>query len=398
MPIYRYKALSSRGKIISGEVAAASGDELQAKLSEQGLLLQSLSKNSTTRFKIFKKNSVASEDLLLFTQEFATLLKAGLTIADALQLVADRPKQKKLEVILAEVHQRVVHGEALSEACAYYPEVFDALFLSGLRTGEQTGDLVYSLRRYQSHLRRRIDLTRRVSQALIYPAILFTLLLVVLVVLFTFVIPRFVEMYVDIGADIPAPTQLLIDFSTAFPIVMLLLLVATIIIWWGNRYLNRRPGAVGLNLKARIPGIKNMLSHLSMARLSRSMATLLGSGGTVHEALITSAAAVSNNSYSVKILQAAEAIRGGSSLAQSLAELQLLTPAGIKLIEVGEASGALPDITEEMAAYYEEQLDNWLNRVMQLMEPLLMLAMGLIVGTVVIVMYLPIFSMTTVIQ
>ncbi len=399
MPLYSYTALTEAGVRVTGEGVATSVQELAQELTGKGLLIQRIRKRRA-RFQLFHRDRIKPEDFLLFNQEFMALARAGLTIPEALQLTANRPDNPGLGRILQRVLEDVRGGALLSEACARQHEVFDALYVSAVKTGEKTGDLSNVLARYQDYLRHRVALRKKVSQALAYPAFLLITLGVILAVLFAFVMPRFVAMYADFGAKLPWPTQVLIDIVEHMPLIAPSLVVLGVGVWFGWRsWTATESGRLTVDrLKERIPYIGGINRLVAVAQLARSISTLLAGGTPLVEAMRTAQESVTNRAYSARLTRATQHVVEGGSLAQALKAEQLLPETAIKMVEVGEASGKLDGMLAEVAQFYEETLDHRLARVMALIEPLLMLLMGILVGGTIVTMYLPIFHMAEIIK
>jgi type IV pilus assembly protein PilC len=343
---------------------------------------------------------VSPEDFALFNQEFMALVRAGLTVPDALALASDRPDCPALGKILARVNEDVRGGMAFSEACARHPEAFERLYLAGARTGEKTGDLAAVLARYQDYLRHRVALRKKVGQALAYPIVLLIALVVILAILFAFVMPRFVAMYADLGAALPYPTRVLLSIVEHLYIAGPALVGAAVLaVWAWRRWLALESGRRQAHrLLERLPYFGEVNRVVVAAQLTRSLATLLAGGTPLVEALRTAASALTNQLYLDRLEVATRRVNDGASLADAVRASGLLPPMAARMIQVGEASGGLDAMLGEVAQFYEEILDRRLGRAMALIEPLLMLLMGLLIGGIIIVMYLPVFHMADIVK
>jgi type IV pilus assembly protein PilC len=298
------------------------------------------------------------------------------------------------------VREDVGNGVALSEACARHPEAFDRLYLAALRTGEKTGDFAAVLARYQDYLRHRVKLRRKIAQALAYPMFLLVALAIILAVLFVFVMPRFVAMYADLGAALPFPTRVLLSIvEHLYVIGPALAALALFAAWAWRAWLSTDSGRRRLGrLQERMPYVGEVARMSTCAQLARSLSTLLAGGTSLVEALRTAASSISNRLYLDRLEACTQRVTEGSSLAQAVRSAALMPPMATRLIEVGEASGGLDAMLGEVAQFYEEMLDIRLARAVALAEPLLMLLMGVLVGGIIIVMYLPVFHMADVIK
>lgn len=399
MPRYTYTALSQTGLAMRGEEVAGSAQELAQQLADRGLFVQKIASQSAG-WRLFRRDTAKPEDFLLFNHEFIALIRAGLTIPDALALVADRPDNPRFTQLLRRVFEDVRGGTALSEACARHPEVFDSLYISALRTGEKTGDLRAVLARYQDYLRHRVALRKKVSRALAYPLFLLVALALILAVLFTFVLPRFVAMYADFGAQLPWATQVLLGLVQNLPIVVIATVGLGTACWFAwRRFSGTAAGRLAIDrFKERIPYIGAIQREVAVAQLARSLGALLAGGTPLVEALRTVQGAISNRSYAERLKRATDLVSQGNGLAKAMREQTLMPQTAAKMIEVGEASGNLDNMLSEVAGFYEESLDNRLARLMTLIEPVLMLLMGVLIGGIIIVMYLPIFNMADIIR
>ncbi len=398
MPLYQYTALTHSGIQTRGEEAALTADELRQVLQERGLIVQDI--RARRRGLVFTRQSVRSNDFLLFNQEFIALLRAGLTLPESLALVASRPESPRLAVVLRQILEQVCGGAALSQACAVHPEVFDGLYLAALRAGEKTGGLVEALTRYQAFLRKRVALQKKLSQALTYPLFLLIALVVILGVLFAFVLPRFVAMYADFGAALPWSTRILIGFVERLPVLLpIFLIVGGLSVYALRRWLATDNGRLAVDrLKERLPYWGRLETYALQAHLARSLSTLLAGGTPLLDALQTAAVSLPNRAYGARLLAASRQVAEGKGLATALDAEKLLSATAVKMVEVGESSGGLETMLAEVAQYFEDLLEDHLARAMSLVEPLLMLLMGVLVGGIIIVMYLPIFHMAEIIK
>jgi len=398
MPLYAYEALAENGACLKGESVAASEDALRTELSGRGLLVQSVrSRRAAVRVGARR---VKPEHFALFNQEFMSLVRAGLTVPDALALARERPDSPALGRILTRVNEDVRNGVSLSEACSRHPEAFDRLYVAALRTGEKTGDFAAVLSRYQEFLRHRVALRKKIAQALAYPAFLLIALAIILAVLFAFVLPRFVEMYADLGSALPLPTRVLMAIVERFYIVGPAAVAAGVLATWGwRRWMSTEGARLRVDrVRERLPWVGEIARMATAAQLARSLAALLAGGTPLVEALCTAAGSIDRRMYLERLDAATRQVTEGASLAQAVRATALMPPMAARMIEVGEASGGLAAMLSEVARFYEDLLDSRLSRLMTLVEPLLMLLVGVLIGGIIIVMYLPVFNMAAIIK
>ena len=399
MPQYRYSALSHNGALVAGESAAASPEDLKTELESHGLHVQRISLKRHWR-ELWRRSAVRPQALLLLVQELVSLTRAGLPLTDVLALAADRPGEPALARVLGRILKDVRAGQLLSQACAVHPDVFDPLFLAALRTGEKTGELSTVLARYQEFLRRQVALRKKISQALAYPIFLLLALVVILGVMFAFVMPRFVSMYANFDAQLPLPTRWLLAAVQHFPVLVLAAFALGLPLLWGWRALAAQPaGRLRIDQwKLRVPLLAGAVRTAALAHLARSLATLLAGGTPLVEALRTVHESFPNRAYALKLVAVTAQVTQGESLTRAMRTAQVMPETALKMLQVGEASGSLDRMLAEMALYYEEALEARMSRLMALIEPALVLLMGLMIGGIIIVMYLPIFNLAEVIR
>jgi type IV pilus assembly protein PilC len=399
MPQYRYTALSQNGSLVTGESAASSSDALKTELEALGLRIQHIRvKHGFLQFWL--RSAVRPEDFLLFVQEFMALVRAGLPLPEVLALAADRPAAPVLSQVLDKVLKEVRSGVQFSQACANHPDVFDSLFLAALRTGEKTGELPSVLARYLEYLRRRVALRKKVSQALAYPVFLLIALATILFVLFLFVMPRFVAMYANFDARLPTPTLWLMAGVDHFPLIAIAVVLLGALGWYGWRsYVAAPEGRLKIDrLKLHMPLFGATERTATIAHFARSLSTLLAGGTPLLEALRIVQESFPNRACALQVAEVAGHVTQGESFARAARAAGLLPETAIKMVQVGEASGALDEMLAEVAQFYEDTLESGLARLMALIEPALVLLMGLMIGGIIIVMYLPIFSLAEVVR
>jgi type IV pilus assembly protein PilC len=397
MPAFSYTALTAQGTPARGESVASSPEALRAELAARGLLVQSIRAKRASGPRLGRARA---EEFLVVVQEFTALVRAGLTIPESLALICERPDHPRLGQTLARVLEDVRGGAILSEACARHPETFDALFVSSLKTGERTGDLAGVLERYRDYLRRRVALQKKVSQALAYPVFLLVTLAVILLVLFVFVLPRFVGIYADFNAELPLATRLLIGFVDRLPLIAPLLAGAAALGWFAlRRYAATADGRLRIDRwKERLPLLGEVTRTASAAQLARSLSTLLAGGTPLVEAMRTVEQSLQNLAIRARLRQATDLVTEGKPAAEALRTAGLMPGTAVRMVEVGEASGRLDAMLAEVAGFYEERLEGRLARLMALIEPMLMLLVGVFVGGIIVTMYLPIFHLADVIK
>ncbi|MCU7804203.1 MAG: type II secretion system F family protein [Candidatus Thiodiazotropha sp. (ex Lucinoma borealis)] len=400
MPLFVYAAYSRTGNLIRGERAARSAAELKQNLLQEDLLPATISRKIGLSSVTFKARQLGSDDYSLLVKELIALLRAGLPIPEVLTLLAQRPGQPAIQRVLTQVIESIQHGSTLSAACRLQPDFFDNLFITACATGEASGQLVNALEHYQESLRRSISLRKSVRQALVYPIFLLLVLTGVLSALFFIILPRFTAMYSQLGTALPGPTQLLLNLVEQLPVYLLVAMSIGLALWIALKVLaNSEVGHEQLDsLKSKIPVVGPLYSTYGMAKLTRTLATLIDAGAPLLSAMETTAAGLDNRQLGNALQKSAKQISEGAHLANAFTLHQVLTPTALKIVEAGELSGRLSEMLGEVADYYEEWLEERLRGVTSMIEPIMMLLIGLLVGGVIIVMYLPVFGMADLIQ
>jgi type IV pilus assembly protein PilC len=400
MPVYAYKAFTSSGSTVTGELAAHSPEELRHLLAGKGMMLQNARQVRWRGGNLLPQKSVKGEELLLFNQEFIALIRAGIPIPSILEMLEQRPGQPVLQRVIARVRDEIQKGAPLSQACADHPEVFDSLYLTSLKMGEQSGQLARALQRYQQYLQLRLDIQKKVRQALAYPIFLLITLVVALLILFTFVLPRFVSIYTDFDAALPLPTQVLMHVVDHLYLYLPIALAVVVAGTLGYRIWVRsdRGRLQRDSLWLRLPIMRQVIRMHVAGQVSRMLSTLLGGGMPLVEALASTAESVDNRVYSLGLWQVRQQVTEGEPLNEAMAQLDLFEPTTVKIIQAGETAGNLDQMLGEVADYQESILEHRLSRLMALIEPALLLIMLIFIGGIIIAMYLPIFSLAEVIK
>lgn len=390
MPKYIYKAIAEDGTVIKGEVFSETMEELVQVLSSQGLVVTKLSRSLFSGFIIKPR----LEALLLFLKEYTVLLRSGLSVQDALQITA-RARGTYLGGILSQIRYDVLRGKRLSLAFSKLADTFDPLLLSVVATGERTGKLVETLKNYEALLARKIELQRKVRHALIYPVFVLFVVLVIFIVIFQFSLPRFIQIYTDLDAALPASTNLLLFISGNFSYFASGFIVLAILSWQTWRYIRNKNWLTERlhRYSLSIPVVGEIQRSYNVSLFARTLSSLLATGTPLVEAIQHTAKSLPNRYQSHCLAGITRVIARGESLTMALSRAKILPPAAEKIIEAGERAGSLEGQLTELAEFYENDIEYRLDLAVSLIEPLLILVTGIIVGGVVLVMYLPIFNL-----
>jgi type IV pilus assembly protein PilC len=389
------KVGDASGRVFQQVESAQSVEEVRQRLSDRGLYVFAVRSHFAALAQLtHRRASIRQSDFLIFNQQFLTLLKAGLPILRALDLLADRASTPRLRPVLQDVRQRVRDGALLSEALAAQGS-FPPVYVTVITAGERSGNLTGVVEQYISYLRVSTGFRSRLVTTLIYPAFLVVTAIFVLTYIVTYALPQFVLLYKDMDVKLPATTQFLM--AVALPLRnyfiavfgLFALLVVAIFLWTRSS-----AGALAIDrLKPRIPYLGDIWLKAQIAQFVRTLSTLLAGGTPLVSALVTSSSAIGNHLISTSVEQAAERVREGQSLHVALAETRLVPELALEMIEVGEASGALAPMLQSVAEFYEEDVNTRLQRLLTWLPIVILLLMAVVVGFILISLYLPLFSL-----
>jgi type IV pilus assembly protein PilC len=342
-----------------------------------------------------RRGRIKMRDFLIFNQELIALLKAGLPVVHAFELLLERQESPTLRRVLGDVRTRVNAGAAISDAFAEQGNLFPRLYWTSLKAGEKSGEIESVLRRYVKYQRTVMNLARKVISTLVYPAILICLSVVLIAILMTVVIPKFRDFFGDFQADLPLLTVVVMNTATFLRgnIVFLLGGLAAAG-FFGSRFLKSPRGAEwGDAAVLKIAVIGGIFRRFAISQFTRSLATLLGGGTPLVPALENAAQAVGNRYVSRRVSEVIPRVREGGELWKALEETGIFTNLTIEMIKVGEASGALEEMLTSVSDFYDEEIDVLLGRVISFVEPAILVIMGGVVMTILLSVYLPIFKL-----
>jgi type IV pilus assembly protein PilC len=391
------KVGDTAGRIFQQRETAQSEGEARQKLSERGLYVFSVRKHFDLVYQLGAASGsqrLRSQDFLIFNQQFNTLVKAGLPILKALDLLASRAAAPQLRPILTEVRERVRDGALLSEALEAQGS-FPAVYVTVIAAGERSGNLTGVLEQYISYLRVSTGFRSGLVTALIYPAALVATAIFVLTYVVTYAMPRFAELYHELEVPLPTPTRILLAVAdplrTYFLTLAMAVAGAVVVIFLWTR---SRRGALSIDrIKPRLPLLGEVWLKAQIAQFARTLSTLLAGGTPLVPALHTSSAAIGSALVSHSVETAADRVREGKSLHESLAETRLVPELALEMIEVGEASGALSPMLASVAEFYEEEVGIRLQRTLTWIPIVILVIMAVVVGFILIALYLPMFSL-----
>lgn len=404
MPIFHYKAARPTGMTVESQVEAADEKSAQIALEREGLILLSLESQSTSlrgfTWQTWPGNKISLQEFLIFNQELLALLKAGLPVLQTWDLLIERADRETFQRTLSEIREEIRGGSSISDAMGRHLRTFSDLYIGTIQAGEQSGNLSAVLQRYVAYLKLMISLRQKVVKALAYPVFLIVVGVAVIAFLLVYVMPTFVSVYGESARSLPIATQLLlelVDWVQKYLVFFLALGLAGVIGY--HAYRSTSGGrCVTDRLVLSIPGIGPILSYHYTVLFAQTLAIVLASGMPLVDAMRIASGAVSN-AYIVKGLhRSVDQVREGVPLAKAMAEQRVMPKLAIAMIGVGEETGSLETMLRDIGEFYEGTLDLKLTQLTTWIEPVLLLAMGLIVGTIVVIMYLPVFQMAGTVQ
>lgn len=341
-----------------------------------------------------RKRRFAPRDFLAFNQELAALLRAGLPLMQALDLMLERLEDPLQREVLEEVRDRVRTGENLSDAFASFGDLFPPLYASTLRAGERSGELEGVIRRFIRYLRLVLDARKRVISALVYPMLLIGLSCLMLIVLSVFVLPNFSKFYVGLGAELPTLTKVTLAISFFLRDHLLALVIAGAIGVWALRRWSASPSGASVlaRLQLRLPLAGQVIRYFALSEFCRSLATLVGGGIPLLSALETAVEAVSNAWVRERLRPVIREVREGQAFYESLERTDVFPHIAVDMVKVGEATGALDEMLTSISDYFDEHVETRVERMLALVEPILLVIMGTLVSVILVSIYLPMFG------
>src|SRR3954469_17217960 len=397
---YRCRLGTPGGEIIEGVYVADSEARLRRELEEKGLYILALQRRGgVTGISLTRpgRRKIRQQEFLVFNQELATLLKAGMPLVQSLDILRQRVTNPVFKVVLDDVYERVRSGSALSEAFEAHAGLFPGVYTASLLAGEKSGNLEQVLRRYVSYVKIVSGVKRKTVSALVYPAILVLLSLIVVTVIVVKVVPEFGNFYNQFGKELPLSTRFIVGLSafvTSYFVLILGALAAVVVLsWWWVKQPGQRARLDRLVLK--LPMLGPIAQKFSTSQGARTLATLLGGGIPLVNALEVTSRSLSNQYMAGELTIAAQQVREGRSLAGSLQDSGAFPDVALKMVEVGESTGALQEMLNSLADFYDEEIDTNLGRFVTVIEPLLLVIMGIVIAGLLLSLYLPLFNLSS---
>jgi type IV pilus assembly protein PilC len=401
VPAYQWTGINKQGKRIQGTTKAATLTDAHAELRKQGVEIISINAKKASSGNVMgmtmtRVPKVKNKNILLFTRYLSTMLASGLPLLQALDIIGQDQENSAMHAFVATLRSNVSGGKTLAETFKQYPAYFNELYVNLISAGERSGSLDKILKRLGVYLERTETLRGKIKKAMIYPAAIITVALLASSIMLILVVPKFAAMFKSFGATLPLFTRIVLSISNFMQHYWWFMLAVIFgSIWLFKRMLRLSPDFQRRVDKfvLRVPVIGNILKKGIIARFTRTLSTTLDAGMPITESLRSMSGVMGNTIYAEGIRKIGDDVTNGHQLNVSMSASNLFPNMVIQMISVGEVSGNLGDMLTKIAEYYEEEVNNIVDNLSSLLEPLIMLVLGVVVGSLVIAMYLPIFKL-----
>ena len=403
MPLYKYIAKNSEGKTVKGVFESPSTKDLIDALREQGLIIVNISESKGKQLSTgmgMKKRNVKQEDIVVFSRQLATMINSGIPLTTALDILAEQFEKSILKGVILKVRDEIEAGKSLSDGLSSHTDVFSNLFVNMVKAGETSGSLDEILERVAVYLEKSNSLQRKVKSALVYPAVVSGMAVIITALLMIKVIPVFEDIYSGFDATLPTATAILIKISDIMRKYFLLVVIAIGVIYFAAlRFSKTEKGRIFIDKNVlRLPIFGILLRKVAIAKFSRTFSTLLKSGVPILTCLDIVAKTAGNRVIEGAIQEVRSSIKEGETIAGPLKDSGAFPPMVVRMISVGEKTGQLDKMVTKISDFYDDQIDAAVAGLTSMIEPLIIAFLGIVIGGVVVCMFLPIFKLTTVIK
>jgi type IV pilus assembly protein PilC len=397
MPVYQWVGKNRKNEVQKGEIDAVSEEAVKAQLVRQQIMPTKVKKKSKDLFEnvTFLQPKVKQRDVILFARQFSTMIDAGLPIIQCLDILYSQQANVTFKKMLKEIKESVEGGATLAEALKKFPKQFDSLFVNMIAAGEAGGILDSILRRLAAYMEKAAKLKAQVKGAMTYPIVTLIIAVLVLAVILVFVIPVFEEMFADFGGELPVPTQVVVALSDMVKSKIIYIIIALVIfiIAFKKFYGTEKGREFVDKMLLKIPVFGDLLRKVAVAKFTRTMGTMLSSGVAILEALDIVAKTAGNKTVEKAVYDVRKGISEGRTMADPLAQSGVFPSMVCQMISVGESTGALDAMLGKIADFYDEEVDQAVENLTALIEPFMLVFLGVTIGGLVVAMYLPIFKM-----
>jgi len=399
--VFQWAGKTTKGTIIKGELTVNSKEEVIAYLRRQNIIPTTITPKTKRAFTLPFGGRVKDKDLVVFTKQFSTMIDAGLPLVQGLDILAQQTDNKTLAKTIAEVKVDVEAGSTYADALRKHPRVFSALYTNMVAAGEAGGTLDVILSRLAEYIEKAMKLKRRIKGAMIYPSVIISVAIIVIVVIMTFVIPVFSKMFTNLGGVLPLPTRIVIGISHFLRgiggLIVLGVIIGTIVFIIQIRRTEKGRKATD-SLLLKLPVIGVLIKKVAVAKFTRTLGTLISSGVPILDGITITAKTAGNKVVEEEVMKIGRAISEGKTIAEPMRQSKVFPPMVTQMISVGETTGAVDTMLNKIADFYDEEVDSATANLTALLEPFLMVFLGVTIGFIVISMYLPIFKLITLIK
>jgi type IV pilus assembly protein PilC len=396
---FRCRLGTAAGEIVEGVYIADSEARLRRDLEEKGMYILSLQKRAGLSFSFgSRRQRIKGQEFLVFNQELATLLKAGMPLVQSLDILRQRVQNPTFKAVLDAVHEKVKSGTALSEAFMEHGDMFPPIYSASLMAGERSGNLDAVIRRYVAYEKIIGTVRKKTISALIYPAVLMVLMLVLVGIIVLKVVPAFSEFYATFDAELPLSTRIMMGISAIAVDYLWFILggIALAVVLFRTWVRKPSQRARYHHLVLQLPWMGPTVRKFATSQLARTLATLLGGGIPLVNALEIAARSMNNQYIARELDDVGRQVREGESFARALLARGVFPDVAVKMVEVGEQTGALQEMLNSLADFYDEEIETEVGRFITLIEPALLVVMGIVIAVVVLALYMPLFELTSV--
>jgi len=401
MPVFEYTARNaSTGQILKGTLNVPSRDEVLRHIKQQKMIVVNVREQPKQITFNFGAKGIKTRDIVIFTRQFATMINSGLPLVQSLDILAKQTENPALADVTRQVVFDVESGHTLADAFSRHPKAFTELYVNMVAAGEAGGILDTILLRLATFLEKSDALIRKVKGAMVYPGVIMSVAGIAIAVLLIFVIPTFQKMFASVGMELPLPTRIVIamsDFLINYWWAIILIIIG--IVYAIRQYYKTSEGRLRLDqLMLNAPVLGDLLRKSAVSRFTRTLGTLISSGVSILDGLEITAKTAGNRVIHDAVMESRNSIAGGETIAGPLQKSKVFPPMVISMIAVGEQTGGLDEMLSKIADFYDEEVDVAVSALLSLLEPMMIVFLGVIVGGMVVAMYLPIFDMMNAVQ
>lgn len=402
MAIFQWTGKTAKGALQqSGEIVASSKEEVIAQLRKRNIIPATVTKKPTPLFSGLMMGKAKDKDIVIFTRQFATMIDAGLPLVQALEILSKQTENKALAKVIGEVKVDVEGGSTFADALKKHPRMFSELYANMVAAGEAGGILDTILNRLAQYIEKAMKLKKKVKGAMIYPSVIISVAILVIAVIMVFVVPTFAKMFATLGGVLPLPTRIIVTMSNFLAGIGGLIVLASIIgiVVFIVQFKKTEKGKTIIDaIMLKFPIIGVLILKVAIAKFTRTLGTLVSSGVPILDSLEITAKTAGNKIIEKAVYEVRKGVSEGKTLAEPLEKAKVFPPMVTQMISVGESTGAVDNMLNKIADFYDDEVDNSVANLTSMLEPLIMVFLGGTVGFIVVAMYLPIFKLITLIK